>query len=96
MLFRFFQIWGLDGLRRFDEKPPQAVVCHFEGLDGWGRFDEKPPAAVVVHFQGLGRLDHGDQKSGVSFCELVDVAWNLKPGTNPPFHTTLNFHNKLH
>jgi hypothetical protein len=33
MLFRFCQIWGLDGLRRFDEKPPAAVVCHFEGLD---------------------------------------------------------------
>jgi phage terminase large subunit-like protein len=76
MLFYFCQIWGGYGLRRFDEKPPAAVVCHFEGMDGWGRFDEKPPAAVVSHFQGLGRFDQGDQKSWFGFRELVDVVWS--------------------
>ena len=73
MLFYFCQIWGRNGLRRFDEKPPAAVVCHFEGRNGWGRFDEKPPAAVVGHFQGLGRLDQGDQKSGFDFHELEAI-----------------------
>ena len=57
----------------------------FAILRGWmdGGDLMKPPAAVVCHFQGLGRLDQGDQKSGVRMREMVDVVWSLKPGSTP-------------
>ena len=66
-------------MRRFDEKPPAAVVCHLEGMDGWRRFDESLRRRLFAIWRG--GMDGGDLMAGMrnkNFSEFLDETRETK------------------